>query len=168
MSTHKTESLVPAPAQLVLDFFENELAELKFADMDRSVLQTALEQVQALAEEQAQAEAALRAAQDNLQGSLDALLGKCQRALAYARIYAEGDPELARRLEAIVIPRRARSGVGPAAPASASETSEPRVSKRGRPKAVPAEREREDGSGTLFVAVNGESAPKNGVHAAAA
>lgn len=171
MSNQKIDNLIPAPAQLVLDFFDNELADVKFADIDRSVLQTALEQVQVLAEEQARAEAALRAAQDNLQNGLDGLLGKCQRALSYARIYAESDPELSRRLEAIVIPRRPRSGIG-AAPAGVADSAEVRTGKRGRPpKTAPAERERADNAGSLFVAVNGEAgaapAPKNGVHAAA-
>lgn len=165
MSNPKTETLIPAPAQLVIDFFDNELADVKFADMDRGVLQEALEQMHVLAEEQARAEAALRAAQDALQAGLDGLLGKCQRALSYARIYAEDDADLSRRLEAIVIPRRNRSGALASAPAELGEAR----AKRGRPRSTTTapERERDDG-GSLFVEVPGEAPPQKGATRAAA
>src|SRR5688572_4834226 len=108
MSNRKTTSPIPTPAQLVLDFFDNELAGVKFPDVDQQVLQEAGERVFGLAEEVSRAEATLQAARDALQDGVDQLVGRCQRALAYARVYAENDADLLRRLDAIALPKTPR------------------------------------------------------------
>lgn len=105
-------SPIPPAAQRVLDFFDNELVEARFPDVDQGLLQEAADRVTALAEEVGKAEAALLAAQRALQEGQEALVGKCQRALAYARIYAEEDGDLSRRLEAISLPRVSGGGGG--------------------------------------------------------
>ncbi len=98
-------SAVPPSLQAVLELFENDLAHLKFPDLDRAVLAACAERVEAQAAALRQAEAALLATREALQDSLDALQHKCQRALAYARIYAEDDVELLGRLDAVEIVR---------------------------------------------------------------
>jgi len=121
---------VPPSLQAVLELFENELAHLKFPDLDRAVLEAAADRVEAQAAALRQAEAALLATRDALQDSLDALQHKCQRALAYARIYAEDDAELSSKLDAVEI-TRAR---GPRSVASLPASGGPRgeLSTRGR------------------------------------
>lgn len=111
MSIQKSSSPIPASAQLVLDFFDNELRDIRFPDVDRRVLQEAAERVMILAEQRTKAEAALQLAQDALTEGQEQLLQRCQRALAYARIFAEEDVDLLRRLEAISISRSGKSKV---------------------------------------------------------
>ncbi len=107
--THETaEPPVPTSIQAVLALFDNELAELKFPDLDRSVLQQAAHSVGTHAEELARAEAAVQAARELVAESQELLLQKCQRALAYARVYAEDNLELLQKLELISLPRSGR------------------------------------------------------------
>lgn len=110
-----SQALPPAispPVQAVLELFETEFAELKFPDIDLDVLKEAAHGVQERSEAVAQAEAALQKARDLLSESQESLLHKCQRALAYARVYAEDNTELVRRLEAMNLPRSSRGGRG--------------------------------------------------------
>jgi len=107
------ENPVSPAAQSVLELYASELAELRFPDVDRETLAAAAARVVADAESLAAAEAALSAAREVLQDSQEALLGKCHRALAYARIFAEDNPELTQRIEAIALPRRGQKTASP-------------------------------------------------------
>lgn len=149
----KSDSPIPQTAQLVLDFFDNELAGVRFPDVDQAVLQEAADRVTALAEEQARAEAALQAAREALQEGQDQLLARCQRALSYARIYAEDDPDLSRRLEAVTIQRGARVRAATEAP-----EGKPAPRRGRRPSAVAAD-------GALFAEVPKHDDHRNGVAA---
>jgi hypothetical protein len=100
--------------------------------MDLAVLQDAAAKVRERAEAVARAEAALEAARSALGESQDALLAKGQRALAYARVFAEENPELMSRLDAISLPRPPRKGPRPEAPPEA-EAPESAPRRRGRP-----------------------------------
>jgi ElaB/YqjD/DUF883 family membrane-anchored ribosome-binding protein len=120
----------------LLELFTHELAEVKFPDVDGEVLQDAAERVRERAEELARAQAALEAARQALQESQEALQQKGQRALSYARVYAEDDADLSLKLEAIQLPKPARKVAradgAPAVEASAvSEENAPK--RRGRP-----------------------------------
>jgi len=123
--------------QDLLKLFGQELAMVKFPDMDRAVLEEAAAWVKEKAEAVARAQAALDAARQSLHESQEALLQKGQRALSYARIFAEDDAELSEKLEAISLPRpvrkapRAEGAMAMEAPAGQSEESAPR--RRGRP-----------------------------------
>jgi hypothetical protein len=123
--------------QDLLKLFGQELATVKFPDLDRKVLEEAAERVKAEAVALAKAQAALEAARQALYESQEALLQKGQRALAYARIFAEEDADLSAKLDAINLPRpvrkalRAEGAVALEAPAVQGEDSAPR--RRGRP-----------------------------------
>lgn len=132
--------------QAVIELFDTELGALKFPDVDQAVLREAAARVMTQAEVVAAAEQALATAREGLGDAQEALLGKCQRALAYARVYAEEDRELSRRLEAISLPRPRTK----AAPTSPFETAEPRAGRRGR-RSAPT-------SGPLFVEPAGGAA----------
>lgn len=123
--------------QDLLKLFGDELATVKFPDLDRKVLEEAAERVKAQAAEVAKAQAALEAARQALYESQEALLQKGQRALAYARIFAEDDADLSTKLEAINLPRpvrkalRSEGAVALEAPTVQGEEGAPR--RRGRP-----------------------------------
>lgn len=109
-------------ARALLQLFDAELAGIKFPDVDRDVLTRALA---ALADADAEVAAADTRAQTARAAAADRrheLRELCRRALAYARVYAEGSAELSQRLDALAAPPRA------AAP-----------KKRGRPRKAAAE-----------------------------
>ncbi|PTL84738.1 hypothetical protein [Vitiosangium sp. GDMCC 1.1324] len=132
-----TENDPISPAmRALLEVFSTELSEVKFPDVDAEVLEEAAGRVRAQAEAVAKAQAALEAARQALGESQEALLQKGQRALSYARVFAEEDAELSTKLEAISLPKPARKvvradgSVVAEAPAQNDETA-PR--RRGRP-----------------------------------
>jgi hypothetical protein len=102
---------ISSGVQEVLDLFTNELALLRFGDLDPDVLSGSADEVRVLASAVARAEAELDSARAALAEKQDALLQKAQRALAYARVYAEHQPELASRIEGIALPRAPRRSV---------------------------------------------------------
>ncbi|HLL53516.1 MAG TPA: hypothetical protein VK447_08225 [Myxococcaceae bacterium] len=105
MLTPPSDSPIAPPLQQLLDLFASELKAVKFPDMDAGVLEAAASKVRERADAVARAEAALEAARAALGESQDALLAKGQRALAYARVFAEENPDLSSRLEALSLPR---------------------------------------------------------------
>jgi hypothetical protein len=116
----------PIPSSIVqlLDLFERgALQGVRFPDVDGPALAALAESVRESAAAVAEAEEALALARTALAERQQALIGKGQRALAYARIYAEGSAELRAELERIGLPAPRSANDAPAAP--------PR--KRGRP-----------------------------------
>jgi len=99
---------IPPAVQQVLDVYETNLPLVKFGDLEASVLAKAAEEVVLAATALERAEAALEAARTELLEKQEGLLQKAQRALAYARVYAESDAELAARVETISLARPSR------------------------------------------------------------
>jgi len=99
---------IPSPIQDVLDLFQDQLAPVTFGGLETGVLALAAENVRAAAAAVAAAEAAAEAAHAALAERQEELALKAQRALAYARIYAEDDPALLDKVEAIALPRAGR------------------------------------------------------------
>ena len=146
-SSSSTDSPIHSGAQAVVDLFDSDLVQLKFPDIDQSVLGEAAARVLTQADAVAAAEVALAAAREALNDAQELLLGKCQRALAYARVYAEEDRELLRKVEAISPPRaRTKATV-----TSTAELVEPKAGRRGR-RTPPA-------SGPLFLDPSGSAPP---------
>jgi hypothetical protein len=130
---------VPTLAREVLALYADALPDVRFPDLDLQVLEGAAERVRDAQLEVAQALAELermRGKLDERQAELNAL---AERALAYARVFAAGNPELSER-------------VGALANATPSETTpEPRrVSRKRRNKA--------QGDANLFGADESEGA----------
>src|SRR5580658_3696475 len=96
-----TAKAIPAPIQTLLDLFMSCLADVRFADVDGLTLARHAAEVEAANDAVAAAQLALDATRETLQEKLDALLHQAQRALAYARVYAESDEALTHKLEAI-------------------------------------------------------------------
>ena len=92
----------------LLQLFATDLAKVRFGDLDASALDSAASAVRAAARELAEAEALADGARASLEAAREALVHKGQRALAHARIYAEGSPDLSQRLEGIALGGGAR------------------------------------------------------------
>lgn len=101
-------STIPPPIQTVLDLFSTHLADVRFGDVDAPSLARLAADVQAAADVTTAAQIALDSARITLHERQEALLLHAQRALAYARVYAEADESLSAHLEAITLPRAAR------------------------------------------------------------
>ncbi|HTJ82257.1 MAG TPA: hypothetical protein VL400_11095 [Polyangiaceae bacterium] len=142
-------ALDPSAAEL-LALFAGPLASVRFPDVDHATLDELATGVERGHAEVEQARALLAAAEAAFDERKDELLRRVQRAKAYARVYAEGNPELQARLDAIVLPR---PGTRPAADPRATPETAPK--KRGRPRKI------RDG-GPLF-----EEAPQSSERAAA-
>jgi hypothetical protein len=99
---------IPAPIQVLLDVFTTHLAEVRFADLDGATLVRCAAEVEAASIALATAQLGVDAAREALQEKHDLLLLRAQRALAYARVYAECDEALSQRLDAVILPRPAR------------------------------------------------------------
>ena len=128
---NENDPISPAMRAL-LDVFSNELAEVKFPDVDSEVLEEAAGRVRSQAEAVTRALAALEAARQALAESQDQLLQKGHRALAYARVFAEEDIDLSMKVEAINLPKRgSRPEVGTSDAASQNDDNAPK--RRGRP-----------------------------------
>ena len=98
-------SSTPQAVQAVLELFKGPLAELRFADVDAKGLERLAAEVELAAVAVQEQEAQLAALRLSLGERQDALLSLAQRALAYARVYAENDEALSARLNAISLPR---------------------------------------------------------------
>jgi hypothetical protein len=124
---------IPSQIQTLLDLFSTSLADVRFADVDGQALARYAADVETAAEAVAAAQLALDATREALQGRQDTLLQQTQRALAYARVYAEGDAALSGRLETVTLPRvTRRSRVEDALVLSAAPQPSPRPRPRGR------------------------------------
>ncbi len=99
---------IPPPIQTILDLFCNHLPDVRFGDVDGPSLARLAADVQAASEVATAAQIALDSARITLHERHEALLLHAQRALAYARVYAEADESLSACLEEITLPRAAR------------------------------------------------------------
>ena len=132
--------IAPDVAQLILLFSAQ--PDLRFPDLDASVLHEAVARVKETHLEVAQAEAALEVTRAALDLEHQALLRLAQLAHAYLKVFAENDERLNERVEAISLPRPRRTA------APADPLNPPK--KRGRPRKDSAEQ-------SLFATESGAS-----------
>lgn len=117
------------PLQAVVALFEGPLSGVRFADVDAGGLSKLAAELTNVAAEVEQQETKLAGLRQDLAQRQEALLALSQRALAYARVYAEDDEELLAKLNDIVLPRAAKArkpaAAKPAAASSAPEEAAP-------------------------------------------
>jgi hypothetical protein len=94
--------------QSVLELFKGPLASVRFADIDATGLANLAAEVEAVGSEAEEQEAKLAELRQDLAQKQEALLVLAQRALAYARVYAENDEPLLEELNRISLPRAAK------------------------------------------------------------
>jgi hypothetical protein len=112
---------VSPAVQAVLQLFQGPLASLRFADVDGAGLAQLATEVDSAASAVELQEAKLAELRQTLAQRQEALLVQAQRALAYARVYAEHDAELTEQLSLISLPRPAKARK----PASTQTSSTP-------------------------------------------
>jgi hypothetical protein len=109
----------------VLAFFRESLHAVKFPDVDADALTLQAMVVEEQFAAMKDLESSLRDARQKLEEAQETLLQKSWRAVAYARVYVDGDAELSARLEAMSFPARPKK-------AAASTTTTETPKKRGR------------------------------------
>lgn len=126
---------IPPSVLALLDLFSNELSDVSFPGVDRAILEQVITEVRTHTEAVAKAEAALDAARTALRESEETLSTKAQKALSYARVFAEDNPRILPKVESV-----ARIvGTTSSPPAARSDASGDPPKRRGRPaKARPA------------------------------
>jgi hypothetical protein len=127
---------IPAADQAVLTLFAGPLSAVSFPGVDRAVLEGAAERVARASEELHRVEILLAEARAALDQGREALAQTCARALAYARVYADGDDELSRHLDTMPPPRGPRRSprVEETLPPTVAATTSTLPRKRGRPR----------------------------------
>jgi hypothetical protein len=124
---------VPSLAREILELYRGPLAEVRFPDLDRAVLETSTDALVAAQRELEDAERALADAQAKLAERSAALLARAQRGLAYAQVFAQDQPPLLERLLAL----RALSAAPTSSAARRPEAEHadiPAPRRRGRPR----------------------------------
>jgi hypothetical protein len=117
-----------APVQSVIELFQGPLSDVRFADVDAAGLANLAAEVESAASAVAQQEARLTELRQTLVDRQDALLLLAQRAVAYARVYAEHDEALSEQLARITLPRAGKPRkASTAKPAGADAGSEAEV-----------------------------------------
>ena len=109
--------------QAVLELFQGPLADLRFADVDAAGLLNLASEVEQSAAAVAEQEALLSELRQTLADRQDSLLLLAQRALAYARVYAEHDDALSEQLARIALPRAGKPRKANAKAASAEQSA---------------------------------------------
>jgi hypothetical protein len=132
---------IPESVRAVVNLFGEPLAGVRFPDIDRDRLLAAVAEVEQRSTDLQRALAAVQATRAELEASQAELHELARRAHAYARVFADGDPELAERVAGIAITEQAPSP----------------KRKRGRP------RKREANQTSLVVAE--DAAEQSGAHA---
>ncbi len=130
-TSSKTESREPLPplAREVLSVFQGELSGVRFGEIDAERLSEVASRVVAVQAKVDEAREHLEAAKRVHEHELSGLTALAEKALAYARIHAEGDEALSERLARLVAPEatapRKRRRRKKAAPAPAEVTELP-------------------------------------------
>lgn len=111
-----TDSPIDPGTSSLLELFRGELANVRFADVDRDVLEALAGEVTAQHERVESLRAELASAEEGLATARTALVDRAREALGYARLYADRHPDLAKRLATIELAPRTRRGRKPRKP----------------------------------------------------
>lgn len=109
---------IPSRVRDILALFEGPLADARFGDLDAGALDELAARVRDRAREVDDARASLDAAHAALEEARAILSRRAEQGLAYAKVFAEGDPALAADLASLDgepelrAPRRARKKNG--------------------------------------------------------
>ena len=135
-------TLLSPPVQAVLELLQGPLADVRFADVDAAGLASVAAEVESAAAAVARQETQLAELRQSLTERQDALLLLAQRALAYARVYAEHDDALTEQLARISLPRAAKPRKASTPKSEAAEAAgqvEPATADSVEPATVEAE-----------------------------
>lgn len=124
----------------VLELFRGALSDVRFPDTDRVSLEALAEACCEAQLEVEALEAALESARARTRGAQEALHDHASRALAYARVFAIGQPELEEALAAVRGPNKVEVRErDPKTASSSGQVEGEVVRRRGRPRKVSGE-----------------------------
>jgi hypothetical protein len=126
---HPKLDQTPEIARQIIELYAEELVDVTFPDIDLAKLRSAQSELHAAQLEVERVEAELAEVRAERDRQSEALSSKAERALAYARVFAQGDPSLAPRIAEI-----GRKKL-PGSDENANRPAKPRGRK---PKAAPA------------------------------
>ncbi|UJR87083.1 hypothetical protein [Sandaracinus amylolyticus] len=135
---------VPALAREILELYRGPLTEVRFPDLDRSILETAEGELIDAQRTLEAAERALEAARAVVAERTATLTAKAQRGLSYAKVFTEDQPELRERVTAIAAIASVVRRPEPARDEASAAANAPK--KRGRPRKI----REEEGAAPLF------------------
>lgn len=92
---------VPLSIRALIKFFEEQLEDVAFPDVSFETLSELAHGVETQAQRVEDARQALRSSQDVLDKHLEILVSRAKKGHAYAKIFAEAQPELLEQLDAI-------------------------------------------------------------------
>jgi hypothetical protein len=107
--------VTPALARQVIELYATELSDVRFPDLDLSDLLQHQAELHTAQLEVERIEAELAQAREEVETRSQALSLKAERALSYARVFAQGNPELSPRI-ADIGRRKGALGHSPHAP----------------------------------------------------
>jgi hypothetical protein len=125
MSENKTDS-VSEPVLELLAVFKEKLSSIIFPDVSLAIIEGLIGKVRTGAEKLEDVQKQVELAQQALNASSEELQQKCVKALAYAKVFAEGQDDLTERLAAINLgkPARTQKRAVSAAPATEKPVQE--------------------------------------------
>lgn len=94
---------IPESVRAIVNLFGDPLADVRFPDIDRDRLLAAVAEVEQRSSDLQHALETVQAARTELEAAQSELHELARRAHAYARVFAEGDPELTERVARIAI-----------------------------------------------------------------
>ena len=153
---------IPALSHEVLALYREALSELRFPDLDLAALESMRSSLEAAQCEVERVERELEAARAVVAARTEALLGRSQRALAYAKVFAQGDEALSARVAQVGARTTVTSVRDVAARRSATVVEgavEGAPKKRGRPRKVDSDPGLFAGDGAS-TAASAEDAPR--------
>ncbi|MDB4944021.1 MAG: hypothetical protein JWP97_3555 [Labilithrix sp.] len=113
--------MLPEATTRLLELYRGPLRDVRFPDADEGRLHASIDSMQAAQDALTQAELAVDAARSALRDQTEMVRQQTERAFAYARIYADGRPELREALDAATeATKPARRGPGRPKKASGS------------------------------------------------
>ncbi len=101
-------SPVPDNIHDFIGLYASQFPELRFPELDLTVLEQGVRGVESAQGRVAEAEAALEAARADLNEAMTELSHKAYRALSFLKLYAQDDEEALARLDAVVLARPTR------------------------------------------------------------
>jgi hypothetical protein len=109
MSNEFIEEPISPSIQDLLTIFKNDLSAINFPDVNQEVLDALVQKVASSAKNLQEALTAVQAARDSLEAAQNELTSKAVRALAYAKVFAEGNDALLEKLSRISLGKTSRS-----------------------------------------------------------
>lgn len=101
MTIELLEDPIIDPVKEVIALFNTELESVTFPELNATILNNFVEQVKDKAIELQELQAKVLNAKEALEASQNELFQKATRALAYAKVYAEGKEDLSEKISAI-------------------------------------------------------------------